>query len=205
MKPSILSSSIVVAALLLQLLSTPALAQPAPELLIRGTQSFETLLPTELGLTGLADLAVAPDGHLYLVDNGRLIDIDPITRDVRDTLATAGPVAGNVDGYAAAVLGSASQVAVGGDGFVYYATGGDLDLLVVRLDPTSGEREIALSIPGGGTVRSMSVDGAKALYVATVGVHRLYRMDLADGSWEAIAGSGLPAQPSGEAPPRPMT
>ena len=134
---------------------------------------------TEAALNSAEDVAVAPNGDIYIADynSSRLLRI----RDGILTVAYRGDFSAGENDFAG--------VAVGGDGTVYFTTG----LAVMSLTPDGIVAEVMRSDPGFqvfGPKLAIGPDGV--LYQAGGSLPRLDRIG-DDGSATLIAGSDEPA------------
>ncbi len=132
---------------------------------------------TAAALTGVTDMAFAPNGDLYLADGNRVRMVD--TRGIIETVAGDGDSGGLVTGGTTALtaaLGPISSVAISPTGTVYLATSPQ----ILRLDPNGQLQPVtALVQPGDNIYRStgltpltslgqIAVDAEGVIYASSI-------------------------------------
>lgn len=172
-------------------------------------------LPDGYGITG--DLAVGPDGDLFVVDvNRRIRRIDAAT-GIISSYAGTGYAGWNAesDGQSAASakIGTPHGLVVDAGGNVYFTE--YYEHRVRRIDAATG---VLTTVVGTGVAgfsgdggpaaqaqlnypQKLALDGAGNLFVADMENHRIRKVDLTGGVITTVAGNGSPAAPTGSRAP----
>ena len=204
--------SILVLALALSALESPLRAGPnacVVETVAGGRPAnyFDGRPATEAQLLLALDFDLGPDGSLYVADPSAHAVFRVRPGGVIETAAGSGRRASTGDGGLAteAELSHPAGVRVAPEGTVYIREGGDR-IRRIRLDgvietvlaPGPGQYGIGETVEQTGVhgVSSFDVGPDGSLYLASDGLHRIYRLRT-DGSIAVIAGSGDPVPDTG--------